>query len=111
MAETVVEKAVCAACDAEIRDESLFCYNCGTAVAPVVEPIAEPAEIAEPPVATKRPELRSAASLRKHRRAYNRQPIEISWEPRENSPTAFILATVLLTAAALLLLVLALYLR
>ena len=110
MAETVVDKAVCATCEAEIRDESLFCYNCGSAVVPAVEPVAEP-EIKEPPVETKRPQLRSAAALRKHRRAYNRQPVEIVWEPRESSPGAFILATVLLTAAALILLVLALYLR
>ena len=110
MAETVVEKAACAKCDAEIRDESLFCYNCGSAVAPVAEPTAEP-ETNGPLVETKRPALRSAASLRKQRRAYNRQPVEISWEPRESSPGLFILATVLLTSAAIILLALALYLR
>lgn len=40
MAETLVEKKICEACNAEIRPGSLFCYNCGGAVS---EDLPEPA--------------------------------------------------------------------
>ena len=33
MAETLVEKLVCAVCDADVRKDALFCYHCGGAVA------------------------------------------------------------------------------
>ena len=58
-----------------------------------------------------RPPLRSAASLRKHRRAFNRQTVEVRWEPRDDSRAIFVVATLVLTAGALLLLLLAFYLR
>jgi hypothetical protein len=32
MADTLVENNICAACGAEVRPGSLFCYNCGGAV-------------------------------------------------------------------------------
>src|SRR5688572_10527128 len=98
MAETAVKNATCESCGAEVRDESVYCYNCGK---PVVTPPVEVEEIeddnAEPVASTPvRPPLRSAASLRKKRRAFNRQPIEITWEPVEKSPTIFIAATIVL---------------
>lgn len=34
MAETLVKEKVCNACGAEVRPNSVFCYNCGSAVAP-----------------------------------------------------------------------------
>jgi hypothetical protein len=37
MAETFVENLVCAACDADVRPQALFCYNCGGSVAPKIE--------------------------------------------------------------------------
>ena len=33
MAETLVEKKICEACGADVRPGSLFCYNCGGALA------------------------------------------------------------------------------
>ncbi len=33
MAETLVEKKTCEACGADVRHGSLFCYNCGGAIA------------------------------------------------------------------------------
>lgn len=33
MAKTIVKKEICDACGAEVRPGSLFCYNCGGAVA------------------------------------------------------------------------------
>ena len=114
MSNTTVTEAICDLCGAEIRDGSLYCYNCGTAVraTPPEETVSVPVPH-EPSVKTKddRPPLRSAASLRKERRAFNRQPVEIKWEPRAETSMVFIVVTVFLAVAALLLLLIALYLR
>lgn len=112
MSETIVQTSVCKACGVDVRDESLFCYNCGKPVreeAPTSEQVARKNEVAVQP--RSRPPLRSAASLRKQRRAFNRQPLEVSWEQRTDSPLAFILTTIILTVGALVLLIIALYLR
>ena len=112
MSETAIEIAACAGCGAEIRDESLFCYNCGQPVkqdAPTVEELPAHPEMTQRPAA--RPPLRSAASLRKDRRAFNRKPVEVIWEQRTGSPVAFVVATIVLVVGALVLLLLALYLR
>jgi len=37
MAENLVENRVCSACGAPVRPQALFCYNCGSAVAPEIE--------------------------------------------------------------------------
>ncbi|HVF30467.1 MAG TPA: hypothetical protein VNA22_05825 [Pyrinomonadaceae bacterium] len=113
MVKTAVEIARCGGCGADVRDESLFCYNCGAAVgkAPETasEPVPEPA--AEKPLTADRPPLRTAASMRKQRRAFNRQPVKVSWEQPEGSPKAFVVTTIVLALGAAVLLVLALYLR
>lgn len=36
MAETLVKEKVCNTCGAEVRPNAVFCYNCGSAVAPEV---------------------------------------------------------------------------
>lgn len=111
MAEVAVEIPTCETCGAAIRGESLFCYSCGSALSPNGEPPTE--ETDEKPEAEikKRPPLTSAASLRKKRRAFNRQPVQISWDPPDGSPKAFFVAAIALTIGAAILLVLAMYLR
>jgi hypothetical protein len=37
MAENLVENQICSACGAAVRPQALFCYNCGSAVAPEIE--------------------------------------------------------------------------
>jgi len=113
MTETAVESSVCEACGADVRDGSLFCYNCGGPVgksAPDTSESAARDEIVNVEPAT-RPPLRSAASLRKQRRAFNRQPVEVRWESPSGSPTGFVIATIVLAAGALVLLIIALYLH
>lgn len=111
MPETVLTTEACNACGSEVRDESLFCYNCGKRVRgdePVPETKTAVEKIDSPTV---RPPLRSAASLRKQRRAYNRQPVEIIWERPSRAPVGFIITTIVLVSGALVLLLLALYLH
>ena len=105
----------CDLCGAEIREGSQFCYNCGQAVSIAESGAPEtPAPVvAEPPVSNNetRPPLRSAASLRKQRRAYNRQPVEVTWEPKDGTSVGFVVASLVLVIGALVLLLIALYLR
>lgn len=112
MPETVFTTEACNACGSEVRDESIFCYNCGERVRGgetlpdtkvAVEKIDSPVKV--------RPPLRSAASLRKQRRAYNRQPVEITWERPSRAPVGFIITTIVLAVGSLVLLLIALYLR
>ena len=115
MAETLAEISVCDSCGVDVRDESLYCYNCGERVRAEDKAVEKNDHQPETEVAVakapERPPLRSAASLRKQRRAYNRQPVEVSWEQPNGSPVGFIITTVVLAVGALVLLVLALYLR
>ena len=114
MSETAVEIARCGACGADVRDESLFCYNCGASVTAEQAPVAETKlEPAPPPTTSSmaRPPLRSAASMSKHRRAFNRQPVRVTWEQPDDSPKAFVITTIVLALGAAVLLALALYLR
>jgi len=48
MAETLVEKDICASCGSTVRQDSSFCYNCGESIIP--EPL--PPAILRPPTGT-----------------------------------------------------------
>ena len=112
MPETVLTTEACTACGSDVRDESVFCYNCGERVRDD-EPVPETKTAVEKIESRtdSRPPLRSAASLRKQRRAYNRQPVEITWERPSRDPIGFIIATIVLVVGSLVLLLLALYLH
>ncbi len=111
MSETAIQTAACASCGAEVRDESVFCYNCGDRVKDETANGEEAAEVNIVKQPGSRPPLRSAALLRKQRRAFNRQPLEVSWEQRTARPTGFVITTGVIVIGVLILLVLALYLR
>lgn len=114
MADTMVKNATCRACDADVREGSLFCYNCGSAIESKPDLLVENGDKkVQDPVKSEaeRPPLRSAASLRKQRRAHNRQPVQITWEQPEGPPIAFFIVSIALTVVAAILLVLAFYLR
>ncbi len=112
MAEVAVKIPSCESCGADVRSESQFCYSCGSAVSLNAGPLVkETAEESEAKMAPPRPPLTSAASIRKKKRAFNRQPIKISWDPPDRSPTAFFVAAIALTIGAAILIVLAMYLR
>ena len=121
MAEIVAESLICNACGADIRDESQFCYNCGETItdltdrrlqhsAPeLVRPTENGSELQA--VKTEPEKLRSAASLRKRQKIFNLSPAEYSWEKRTGPSPVFVIAAILLTIFAGVLLFLALYLR
>jgi predicted amidophosphoribosyltransferase len=117
MTETAVQTPRCEGCNADVRSESLFCYNCGAAVKTQPDPIEVRTAVLPEPEPEKakapdtRPPLRSAASLRKHRRAANREPLQITWERPDDSSTAFVVTTIVLVVGGLILLTLAFYLR
>ena len=138
MAEVLVENKFCSNCEADVRKGALFCYNCGSSVAPKLPlPVEkngndvllrtdgsgeESAPITvktdnfdqpiEKPAVLEEPKLKSAASLRKRPKSVQKKRVEIVWEERENTPNVwFIVVTVLLTLFALGVWLMAMYLK
>ena len=108
MAETTTEKAVCGKCEAEVREGTTFCYNCGAQVAgpEVAEPLAETTvddkveEKADESAATTEDKLSRAAELRRKARVSQRKSNEYTWEPSDDTRITFLI-TVLIAAVAL----------
>jgi hypothetical protein len=115
MSQTVVEKAVCDNCGVDIRENTLFCYNCGSRVA---EP--EPAAKAESGLVTKadtgtkvadlgeqirieppteeEKKRAKAAAERKKARINSRKRPEVVWEPADDEPDRLLLLIAVLIA-------------
>jgi hypothetical protein len=138
MPEVLVDQRTCGACGADVRPESLYCYNCGEeindlqgAVKPIQRPDFEPDEkpILSPsitskdsaPVAPKvaveritqangQP-LESAASLRRRTRVMERKPVEVVWESAEGPNILLIVSTIVLFLFSLVVIGIALYYR
>jgi hypothetical protein len=138
MSETVTEQRVCPKCEAEVRPNTAFCYNCGGSFSqketaqpvadetprPVGEEIpppvpedktARPTAVAEKVEAKETlpaPGLRSASDIRRRERTSVREPRKVKWEPREDKANIqLIIATVVILAFSVIVIVLALYLR
>ncbi len=121
MAESVkIEKAVCATCDADIRENTAFCYNCGSkleAGAPLEKngsPIDadENSKAALDDLAEKlshgddEEKLAKAATERKKARVVHRKRNEFKWEPRDDSPVLGLLLAGFVMFATLLVVIL-----
>ena len=124
MTETITKNAICRHCSADIREGSLFCYNCGKPVAdrPAVNGRSPESEIAElelaaeaaekpQPVAAPGKKLRSATDFERRKRAFNRQPIEVTWTPRTDDVNSFVVAGLILIILTAVLIIAALYYR
>lgn len=126
MPKTAVETAVCDICGAEVREGSLFCYNCGGSLSKpaVADAVPKPAPADVPlaeadgipvngrPTSTEVPaKRRSERPERRAVRASNRQPTEIVWEPRQGMSWPFIIAAVVFAVLALVMVIAAFYLR
>ncbi len=136
MAETILEKATCESCGARVRENTLYCYNCGTQVPneqvdgdvdasetngansdlAAIDPIPVPDEElsgtpSDDPVPDSK-KLADAAAERKKARISRRKPRQVVWDPADESADRwFVLVTLLITAIAAGVVTLALYLK
>lgn len=138
MAETLVKDETCGACGANVRPQALFCYNCGSSVSAdisleqndgkekiLIGSFSDDAAEEEKTVIVKTSErnngkavggettkLKSAASMRRKPKMFQRKKVKIFWEEPESAPNIwFILVAISLTLFALGLWLLALYLE
>ena len=117
MAETLIEKATCEKCGSDVRENTLFCYNCGTRVVEDDgsdnEAIPKPdGEDQAPDLATQfnieepsEDKLAKAAEERRRARVERRKPKEYVWAPVEPVSGAILLMVSLLVAVLVGLLV------
>ena len=114
MAETLVKNKVCSACGVDVRQGSLFCYNCGSNVTgdsaaseknaekTITENILLPDDIADDKkltvvkedktgtqnngkiTADGKPKLKTAASMRRKPKTIQRKRVEVVWEEPES---------------------------
>ena len=122
MAETTIEKTVCENCGVDVRENTLFCYNCGGRVADIPESApsvntdpngTDEKEIADETRAAldelsqkfkdedaeETDKLAAAAAERRKARVRPRKKREIVWEPADATPDRlFILITLLICA-------------
>ncbi len=111
---------VCRQCSADIREGSLFCYNCGKSVTYAAENGADnkddltdlekaaAAAEREAPIAGPGKKIRVPSE---RRRAYNRQPAEVTWTPRNDGANSFVIAGLIIAVLTALLIIAALYYR
>ena len=125
MPKTAVETAVCDICGAEVRDGSVFCYNCGGSLAKDIPPPAESAPIKTVPQTSAGEtnghsaedtvydpaRRKSEKSDRRKVRAANRQPVEIVWEPRTGISWPFIVVSLVLFLLSIGIVIAAFYVR
>jgi len=124
MPKTAVQTAVCDICGAEVRDGSVFCYNCGGSLAktedvPAIPPPAEPIVAVTEPVTnggvTKvdrdPPKQKVERPDRRRVRASNREPAEIVWEPRQGVSLVFVITSIVFVIIALAVVIAAIYVQ
>ncbi len=114
MPKTAVQTPICDLCGAEVREGSLFCYNCGGSLKKVSP---APAHAAEVPVAVpaptngvSKPAAPNTREARK-RKPIDRGPVEVVWAPREGISLIYVIAGVILLAIAVTLFIVAMLLK
>ena len=101
--ESAVAVTRCPKCDAEVRDASTFCYNCGgrvtaeTALTDGETSPETPYDVNEKNSAPA-PGMRSARDIRRQR-TFERKQKQIVWEPNEKGPD---IQLIVITAAVLI---------
>lgn len=110
MAEVTVEKKVCSGCGAEVREDTLFCYNCGSPIADEDRAANTTGRNGRPSGATveataalgdlekklekdtaAEDKLARAARERRKARVGHRKPRKVVWQPVGNSSQGLIL--------------------
>jgi hypothetical protein len=112
--EESITAARCPKCEAEVRDGSLFCYNCGGRVSDDKsdERPAEIAPVDKEPTTTPAPGLRSARDIKRRERSFERKPREVVWEPASGFPEMQLIdVTAVIILFTLAVILMALYLH
>lgn len=108
MAEAVLEKEVCDGCGVDVREDTLFCYNCGARVAGEDATADEPEKTADETLevaldaannghsSDDADKLAAAATERKRARIAHRKTAEYVWEPTagEGAGLTFVIAVI-----------------
>ena len=115
MAKGIVEQVTCEKCDAAVRENTVFCYNCGNRVAEDVAPnIVSNGSEADVDVRTKAAlddiverfrtddieenKLALAAAERKKARSKQRRVREFVWVPKDDSSSGLVILVAVLIA-------------
>ena len=116
LTETVVEKAECPKCGADVRPDTQFCYNCG---GPVFEELEKESLSTNGAAISKAedekrpaPGLRSAREIKRRERVFERRTKEVVWEPVLTTPnTQLIVVAAVVILFTVAVIILAFYLR
>jgi len=114
MVEAVAEKQVCEECGVDVRENTAFCYNCGSSVGEVLASNDVAAENSDETKAAlddlaKRfkideeedDRLAKAAAERRKARVSNRKSLKYEWQPTDDSPDfLFIGLTIVIAVVA-----------
>ena len=121
MSEAIVEKESCKECGAEVRDNTVFCYNCGSRVvnedadkAASIPPDMNGVETTESDAAKQAAladlekrfrideeeddRLAKAAAERRKARVTNRKITQFVWQPRQDANLWFLILTVVIVS-------------
>lgn len=114
MPDSAVKQLICDICGAEVRDGSLYCYNCGGSVSQagvysLVEPRAEDNGLSAKayPDSPSRSDRQSSRRRRSTRGRSN----EVVWEPKTGISIGFIVGSLIFVLIAVVLLLIANYLK
>ncbi|MBP7415401.1 MAG: zinc ribbon domain-containing protein [Pyrinomonadaceae bacterium] len=105
MAEVVLKKEVCSKCGVDVRENTLFCYNCGNQVAkePNDEAVSNGDGSVTAKAVTKAADEKKrsrAAEERRKARVSQRRSNEYVWEPGGDFRLTFLIAVLITVAVA-----------
>lgn len=115
-----MEKAVCPTCGVDVRENTLFCYNCGSKLETAAPFEANGTTTADDKTKaalddlanklshteSEEDKLAQAAIERKKARVTHRKRLEYKWEPRDDSSASSLLFAAFVALAALFVVVL-----
>lgn len=114
------EKTICATCGVDVRENTVYCYNCGSKLDPVTSPemngavaVDEDSRAALDDLAEKlshgsesERQLANAATERRKARVTHRKRNEFAWEPLEDSSISALIFSALVAFMALIVVIL-----
>lgn len=120
MSQTAVNELICDVCGAEVRDGSMFCYNCGTSVTEpvgqgevqtVVEPQTSESRSNGSPIVKGNDSLKQRPTEKIRSRKRPVQHREVVWAERDGMSLGFVFTTVILVLLSAVILIAGFYFR